>query len=148
MAAGVWSGFGQIVSAIPKSLASAMLAGILFGLCLAPVRAMTEVPALAAPTILGLGAGLAFRPDLCGASCADGHDRHVVFVTKLPPGVFAQSWPQPTFTPPMVSLADLGQPRPAALHRHHGIPERPGPRPCCAPTVLRHASVPSSSEPA
>ena len=40
--AGVWSPFGRLVGAIPRSLASAMLAGILFGLCLAPVKAMTE----------------------------------------------------------------------------------------------------------
>ncbi len=50
--AGLWPAFGRLVGAIPRSLASAMLAGILFTLCLAPVRAMAEMPALAAPVVL------------------------------------------------------------------------------------------------
>lgn len=35
---------GRWITAIPRSLASAMLAGILFDLCLAPVRAVSEMP--------------------------------------------------------------------------------------------------------
>ena len=36
--------FGRLIAAIPGHLANAMLAGVLFGLCLAPVRAVAELP--------------------------------------------------------------------------------------------------------
>ena len=108
VAAGVWSRFGLIVGAIPKSLASAMLAGILFGLCLAPVHAMTEVPVLAAPTILAWALAWRFARIYAVPIALVVTVATVVFVTKLPPGAFAQSWPRPTFTPPMLSLATLG----------------------------------------
>jgi benzoate membrane transport protein len=49
---GCWGAFARKVAAIPASLASAMLAGILFGLCTAPVRAVAALPALALPVIL------------------------------------------------------------------------------------------------
>lgn len=44
--------FGRAVAAIPGPLANAMLAGVLFGLCLAPVRAVAELPASALAIIL------------------------------------------------------------------------------------------------
>ena len=40
--AGLWRPMGRWVAAIPTPLASAMLAGVLLGLCLAPVRAVVE----------------------------------------------------------------------------------------------------------
>jgi len=46
---GFWKPLSRMVSAIPTSLASAMLAGILFGLCLAPVKAVAEYPMFALP---------------------------------------------------------------------------------------------------
>ena len=41
---GVWKPLSQMVAQIPQCLANAMLAGILFGLCLAPVQAVAEFP--------------------------------------------------------------------------------------------------------
>ncbi|MEO3474939.1 benzoate/H(+) symporter BenE family transporter [Roseomonas sp. CAU 1739] len=52
--AGLWKPLGRAVAAIPAPLANAMLAGILFTLCLAPVRAVAEQPAA------GLGIVLAW----------------------------------------------------------------------------------------
>ncbi len=49
--AGMWKRLGDWVAAIPPSLANAMLAGVLLGLCLAPVKAAAEVPQLALPVI-------------------------------------------------------------------------------------------------
>ncbi|CAH0253501.1 benzoate/H(+) symporter BenE family transporter [Roseomonas sp. CECT 9278] len=43
-AAGLWKPLGRAVAAIPAPLANAMLAGLLFTLCLAPVRAVAEQP--------------------------------------------------------------------------------------------------------
>src|SRR5208282_6719641 len=44
VAAGLFKPFGRTVAAIPGRLANAMLAGVLFGLCLAPVRALIDAP--------------------------------------------------------------------------------------------------------
>jgi benzoate membrane transport protein len=52
VAAGLIRPFGRAIAAIPPALANAMLAGVLFSLCLAPVKAMAEAPRLAAPIIL------------------------------------------------------------------------------------------------
>ncbi|PPF15360.1 benzoate/H(+) symporter BenE family transporter [Rathayibacter rathayi] len=49
---GLWPALGRLVARIPRPLANAMLAGILFSLVLAPVRAAVENPALALPVIL------------------------------------------------------------------------------------------------
>jgi benzoate membrane transport protein len=50
--AGLIRPFGRAVAAIPSPLANAMLAGVLFGLCLAPVRAVSEMPVYALAVIL------------------------------------------------------------------------------------------------
>ena len=42
--AGLWPQLGRWVAAIPAALANAMLAGVLFGLCLAPVKAVAATP--------------------------------------------------------------------------------------------------------
>lgn len=42
--AGSWKPLARAVTAIPASLANAMLAGVLLGLCLAPIRAIAELP--------------------------------------------------------------------------------------------------------
>lgn len=52
VAAGLIKPFGRIVSSIPPVLASAMLAGILLSLCLAPAKAVGAEPALAIPVVL------------------------------------------------------------------------------------------------
>ena len=45
---GLSAGLGRLIARIPPPLASAMLAGVLLELCLAPVRAAVDLPALAA----------------------------------------------------------------------------------------------------
>lgn len=49
---GLWPALGRLMTRIPKPIASAMLAGILFPICLAPVTAMIDFPLLALPIIL------------------------------------------------------------------------------------------------
>ena len=44
--AGLWRPLGRWVAAIPSPIANAMLAGVLLGLCLAPVKAVAEAPLL------------------------------------------------------------------------------------------------------
>lgn len=52
IAAGLIKPFGRLVASIPPVLASAMLAGILLSLCLAPAKAVGLEPALAIPVVL------------------------------------------------------------------------------------------------
>ncbi len=49
--AGLWRPLGRAVAAIPSPLANAMLAGVLLGLCLAPVKAVVQTPAAAVAVI-------------------------------------------------------------------------------------------------
>jgi benzoate membrane transport protein len=44
VAAGLLRPFGRLIAAIPDPLANAMLAGVLFGLCLKPIGALIEAP--------------------------------------------------------------------------------------------------------
>ena len=52
VAAGLWKPLGRWVAAIPGPLANALLAGVLLSFCLAPVRAVAELPALALPIVI------------------------------------------------------------------------------------------------
>lgn len=49
---GLWPWLARTVTRIPKPIASAMLAGILFPICLAPVTASVQEPLLAMPIVL------------------------------------------------------------------------------------------------
>jgi benzoate membrane transport protein len=49
---GLWPWLARTVTRIPKPIASAMLAGILFPICLAPVMASVQEPLLALPIVL------------------------------------------------------------------------------------------------
>ncbi|GGS62073.1 benzoate transporter [Planobispora rosea] len=50
--AGLFPALGRWISAIPAPIAGAMLAGVLLDLCVAPVRALVEVPGPAVPVVL------------------------------------------------------------------------------------------------
>jgi benzoate membrane transport protein len=49
---GLWSGLGRLIGRIPVPIASAMLAGVLLPLCLAPVHAAVDIPASVAPVLI------------------------------------------------------------------------------------------------
>jgi len=50
---GLWKPLGRAVLAIPAPLANAMLAGVLLSFCIAPVKAVAEVPMMALPVVIG-----------------------------------------------------------------------------------------------
>src|SRR3954470_13107586 len=52
MLTGLWSALGRLVAAIPKPIASGMLAGILLKLCLAPFMAIGKAPWVAGAVLL------------------------------------------------------------------------------------------------
>jgi benzoate membrane transport protein len=49
---GLWPWLARAMTRIPKPIASAMLAGILFPICLAPVQASVQLPWLALPVVV------------------------------------------------------------------------------------------------
>ncbi|GAA3655504.1 benzoate/H(+) symporter BenE family transporter [Microbacterium marinilacus] len=49
---GLWPALARLVGAIPAPIAQAMLAGVLVGLCLAPVRALVEQPLAVLPIVV------------------------------------------------------------------------------------------------
>lgn len=53
---GLWKPLGRWVTAIPSSLANAMLAGVLLPLCLAPVRAVLDLPMLGLAIVIAWAA--------------------------------------------------------------------------------------------
>ncbi|MEN9621015.1 MAG: benzoate/H(+) symporter BenE family transporter [Actinomycetota bacterium] len=52
LVSGLWPWLGRAMTRIPMPLAGAMLAGILFPICIAPVTAVLQEPLLAAPVII------------------------------------------------------------------------------------------------
>jgi benzoate membrane transport protein len=52
MLTGLWPALGRLIAMIPKSIANAMLAGILFKLCLAPFVALQKMPLVAGLVLL------------------------------------------------------------------------------------------------
>ena len=49
---GLWPALGRLVSSIPRSLASAMLAGVIFSFCVSPFLALVDYPTVAIPVII------------------------------------------------------------------------------------------------
>lgn len=49
---GLWPALGRAITSIPRPLASAMLAGVLLPICLAPIEAVATLPLLAAPIVI------------------------------------------------------------------------------------------------
>lgn len=49
---GLWPALGRAITRIPRPLASAMLAGVLLPICLAPVHAVATLPLFAGPIVL------------------------------------------------------------------------------------------------
>lgn len=60
IASGLLRPLARAVAMIPQPIAAAMLAGVLLALCLAPVKAVGEVPALALPILAAWVIGLKF----------------------------------------------------------------------------------------
>jgi benzoate membrane transport protein len=105
--AGSWKPLGRWVAAIPPPLANAMLAGVLLGLCLAPLRAVAQVPLLALPVILAWAVMLRISR-LHAVPVAVGLAAILIAgTTSAPPGGFGALWPDPVAVVPRFDLAAL-----------------------------------------
>jgi benzoate membrane transport protein len=118
--AGLWKPLGRAVLAIPAPIANAMLAGVLLEFCLAPFKAIAEVPALALPVVVVWAVTLRFaRLYAAPAAVAAAVIMFVLSLDGIVPGAgtvagggtSAGLWPHldwimPVFTgPAIVSIA-------------------------------------------
>ncbi|WP_158814038.1 benzoate/H(+) symporter BenE family transporter [Methylocapsa sp. S129] len=107
VAAGLIRPFGRAVAAIPATLANAMLAGVLFSLCLAPVKAMAEAPRLAAPIVI-VWVLMARWKRLYATPAAAIVAGVIIFATSHgAPIALADFTPHPIFVGPSVSVEAL-----------------------------------------
>lgn len=104
VAAGLWRPFGRAVASIPMPLASAMLAGVLLELCLAPMRAVGAMPALALPIILAWALAMRFARAWAMPIAVVVTAAIVVTATPIPAGALADPWPRPLFVLPAFTL--------------------------------------------
>lgn len=93
----------RLIAAIPAAIANAMLAGMLLTLCLAPINAVAELPALALPILLAWIIGLRFARRYAVPIAVVVTGIVLATTTNLPPGALDGSWPSlvpvmPVFT--------------------------------------------------
>ena len=106
VAAGLWRPLGRAVAAIPPALANAMLAGVLLGLCLAPVRAVAQMPALALPVVLAW-AVMARVKRLYAVPASVLVALVLLIATAHGNGRAGSLWPVPVLPAPHVSIPAL-----------------------------------------
>lgn len=105
--AGWWKPLGRWVAAIPAPLANAMLAGVLLNLCLAPVKAVAQLPMLALPIVLLWAVMLRINRLYAMPAAASLAIALIVATTQLPPGALGSMWPSPVFVVPSFSPSAL-----------------------------------------
>lgn len=102
--AGLWRPLGRAVAAIPQSLASAMLAGVLLGLCLAPVRAVAEAPAAGLAIVLAWAVVGRLHRLLAVPAAVLAAAGAVALTSGLPPGLEAALVPEPAWVAPVFAV--------------------------------------------
>ncbi len=109
--AGVLKPVGRAVAAIPPAIASAMLAGVLLDLCLAPVRAVEAMPSLAIPVVIVWLLALRFASRYAVPLAVLAAAVVLAATLRLPEGALSSALPalqfvMPAFSPSaMVTIA-------------------------------------------
>jgi benzoate membrane transport protein len=104
LAAGLYRPLARAVAAIPLSLASAMLAGVLMELCLAPFQAVAHLPALALPIVMAWALGWSFARRYAVPIAVLVATVIVVSTTRIPASAMALVWAHPQFVTPSLDL--------------------------------------------
>lgn len=91
--AGLFRPLGRAVAAIPAPLANAMLAGVLVGLCYAPVKAVSFDPALGLPIVVAWLAVAAWKRLYAVPAALVAFVGVLAFGVEIPEGALA-SWSQ------------------------------------------------------
>lgn len=104
VAAGLWTPFARAVSSIPPALSSAMLAGVLLDLCLAPMRAVGAMPELALPIVLAWTISWRYARSYAVPIAVLVTVGVIAFATEIPEGILTGSWPTPVLVVPTFSV--------------------------------------------
>jgi len=104
LVAGLYRPLARAVAAIPLSLASAMLAGVLMELCLAPIQAVAHLPALALPIVIAWALGWSFARRYAVPIAVLVATVVVISTTRIPASAMALAWAQPQFVTPTLDL--------------------------------------------
>jgi benzoate membrane transport protein len=107
IASGLLRPLARAVAMIPQPIAAAMLAGVLLSLCLAPLRAVAEVPALALPVIVAWIVGLKFARRYAVPLAVLVAGIELGFTVNVSGTVFAVSLPSLAFVMPVFTLDAL-----------------------------------------
>lgn len=103
--AGFWRPLSRLVAAIPGPIAAAMLAGVLLGLCLAPVKAAAATPEAALPVIAVWAIVLHLKRLWAVPAAAVAA---VIVVAVLGDPIATESlWPNPVLIEPVFSWAAI-----------------------------------------
>ena len=100
VAAGLFRPLGRAVAAIPAPLANAMLAGVLLGLCLAPVKAVAQAPAMGLAIVVTWAVVARFNRLFAVPAAVVVTAALVLTTTTLPDGSAAAMWPAPVLVLP------------------------------------------------
>jgi len=105
--AGAWRPLSRLVGAIPAPLASAMLAGVLLPLCLAPARAVATQPVAALAIIVTWAVVGRVRRLLAVPAAVIVAAICIALGTDLPAATFAHALPHPVFVTPVFTVAAM-----------------------------------------
>jgi benzoate membrane transport protein len=111
IAAGLFKPLSRAVSAIPAPLANAMLAGVLIGLCFAPVKAIAFNPWFGLPIVIAYFLGGAVNRLAAIPSALVAFVLVIAFGVEIPDGALAGLWqaivPAPVLVAPQFTVAGL-----------------------------------------
>src|SRR5260221_5356074 len=105
--AGLWKPLGRAVAAIPSPLANAMLAGVLLGLCLAPVRAVAQLPALGLAIVVAWAVVARIKRLYAVPVAALVTVALIAATTSVTPDALGSLWPAPVAVTASFSLAAI-----------------------------------------
>ena len=111
VAAGLFKPLSRAVSAIPTALANAMLAGVLIGLCFAPVKAIAFNPLFGLPIVVAYFLGGAVNRLAALPAALVAFVLVIAFGIEMPEGALAGVWdaivPAPVLVTPQFTLPGL-----------------------------------------
>lgn len=102
--AGMWRPLGRFVAAIPAPLANALLAGVLLSLCLAPVKAVAQAPAMGLAIVVVWAVVAKLRRLLAVPAAVVATLALIAATTPMSPSLVAALAPDPVFVVPAFSL--------------------------------------------
>jgi benzoate membrane transport protein len=105
--AGLWKPLGRAVAAIPPPLANAMLAGVLLGLCLAPVRAVAQLPVLGLAIVVAWAVMARIKRLYAVPVAALLTIALIAATAHLAPDALGSLWPEPVGVVPSFPLAAI-----------------------------------------